>query len=146
MNEGRAEQIGTPMEVYGRPATVFVAGFIGSPAMNFLDARARGGSIEVDGATGISPGAGVPDGKLLVGLRPEHLVPAEEGAASLELVAEAVEPLGADTLVHGRLEDRQVITVRLGGTPSVREGDRIPLAFEPANLHVFEPESGKRIG
>ena len=145
MNEGRAEQIGTPMEVYERPATVFVAGFIGSPAMNFLEGRAEGGRVAVNGAAGLAAPADIPNGPVTVGLRPEHLAVTEGGAAMLELVAEAVEPLGADTLVHGRLGDGQLVTIRLSGTPTFGEGDRIALAAEPANLHFFDPGTGRRI-
>ena len=145
MNGGRAEQIGTPMEVYERPATVFVAGFIGSPAMNFLEGRAEGGKVVVNGAAGLAAPADIPDGPVLVGLRPEHLAVVDGGAAMLELAAEAVEPLGADTLVHGRLDDGQLVTIRLSGTPTFGEGDRIALAAEAANLHFFDPETGRRI-
>ncbi|MCK5273677.1 MAG: TOBE domain-containing protein, partial [Alphaproteobacteria bacterium] len=145
MNGGRAEQIGTPMEVYERPATVFVAGFIGSPAMNFLEGRAEGGKVVVNGAAGLAAPADIPDGPVLVGLRPEHLAVVDGGAAMLELAAEAVEPLGADTLVHGRLDDGQLVTIRFSGTPTFGEGDRIALAAEAANLHFFDPETGRRI-
>ena len=146
MNEGRAEQIGTPMEVYERPATVFVAGFIGSPAMNFLEGRAAGGKVAVNHATGLAVTADLPDGPVLVGLRPEHLVVVVRGAGMFELVVEAVEPLGADTLVYSRLEeDGQLVTVRLSGTPAFGEGDRIALAAEAVNLHIFNPETGERV-
>ena len=146
MNEGRAEQIGTPMEVYENPATVFVAGFIGSPAMNFLEGKAADGRLSVNGADGVDAPADIPDGPVTVGIRPEHLTPAEGGGDGLMMTAEAVEPLGADTLVHGRLEDGQILTIRLPGTPSFDEGARIALTLDAANLHLFDPESGARLG
>jgi sn-glycerol 3-phosphate transport system ATP-binding protein len=145
MNGGRAEQIGTPMEVYARPATVFVAGFIGSPAMNLLQGTAEGGRIAMNHTAGLAAPASLPDGPVLVGLRPEHLVVADGAAAMLDLVAEAVEPRGADTLVHGRLDDGQLVTVRFSGTPALSEGDRIALSADDANLHFFDPETGGRL-
>ena len=65
--------------------------------------------------------------------------------AMFELVAEAVEPLGADTLVHGRLDDGQLVTIRLSGTPTIGEGERIALAAEAAHLHFFDPGTGQRL-
>src|SRR5215468_10935591 len=104
MNGGVAEQIGTPMDVYDRPASVFVAGFIGSPAMNFLSAKVGEGGKTVDlaGADSVrvslplaqptSASAGAP---VALGMRPEHLLPSNDGA--LEFEVEMAEPLGADT-------------------------------------------------
>ncbi len=146
MNEGRAEQIGAPMEIYDRPATVFVAGFIGSPAMNLLDGTVRGGRLSLDGGAALTLPGKAPDGPVLAGIRPEHLALAEGAAADLEIVAEAIEPLGADTLVHGRLEGGPDITVRLSGTPKLAEGDRMPLRVDPGRLHLFDPGTGQRIG
>ena len=83
---------------------------------------------------------------MLAGIRPEHLALAEGAPADLEIVAEAIEPLGADTLVHGRLEARHNITVRLSGTPKLAEGDKLPLRIEPGRLHLFDPATGQRIG
>ena len=120
MNAGRAEQIGTPLEVYSRPASTFVAGFIGSPPMNLVPR----------------------DGKLL-GVRPEHLEPCADGDASLVAEVDLVEQLGADTLAHGKVEATR-ITVRLPASQRVGEG-RLPLRFDPARAHYFDAASGKRI-
>jgi sn-glycerol 3-phosphate transport system ATP-binding protein len=146
MNEGRAEQIGAPMAIYDRPATIFVAGFIGSPAMNLLDGTVRGGRLSLDGGAALTLPGKAPDGPVLAGIRPEHLALAEGAPADLEIVAEAIEPLGADTLVHGRLEGGPDITVRLSGTPKLAEGDRMPLRVDPGRLHLFDPGTGARIG
>jgi sn-glycerol 3-phosphate transport system ATP-binding protein len=146
MNEGRAEQIGAPMAIYDRPATIFVAGFIGSPAMNLLDGTVRGGRLSLDGGAALKLPGKVPEGPVLAGIRPEHLALAEGAPADLEIVAEAIEPLGADTLVHGRLEGGHDLTVRLSGTPKLAEGDRMPLKVDPARLHLFDPGTGARIG
>jgi sn-glycerol 3-phosphate transport system ATP-binding protein len=145
MNAGRAEQIGTPAEVYGRPATTFVASFIGSPPMNLLRGR-----VDTDG-TGFVLGTGsrialpvaVPQlvgHDVLLGVRPEHMVLAPAGLA---LVVELVEVLGADMLVHGKVGDDSVI-VRLpdGARPSF--GEQIHCVFEAARLHWFDPATGVR--
>ncbi|HTP62536.1 MAG TPA: sn-glycerol-3-phosphate import ATP-binding protein UgpC [Burkholderiales bacterium] len=120
MNGGRAEQIGAPLEVYARPATTFVASFIGSPPMNLVPR----------------------DGKLL-GVRPEHLVPCAASEAGLTIVVDLVEPLGADTLVYGMTGEARVV-VRLSSADRVPQGT-LPLRFDPANAHWFDPASGKRI-
>jgi len=120
MNAGRAEQIGTPLEVYARPATTFVAGFIGSPPMNLV---AR-------------------DGKLL-GVRPEDLEPCAESEAMLTAQVNLVEQLGADILVHGAVEGSRIV-VRLPASRKVGEGG-LPLRYDPARAHFFDPKSGARI-
>ena len=143
MNAGRAEQIGTPAEVYGHPATTFVASFIGSPPMNLLRGR-----VDADG-TGFVLGTGLSIAlpaaatqrigrDVLLGVRPEHLVLAASG---LPLIVEMVEVLGADMLVHGKVGDDSVI-VRLpdGAHPSF--GEQIHCVFEAARLHWFDPSTG----
>jgi sn-glycerol 3-phosphate transport system ATP-binding protein len=147
MNAGRAAQIATPMEIWERPADTYVAGFIGSPSMNFLPATLReggGGAVLDTGglmlpfADGPRPG---PAGrKLTIGIRPEHLHPGEGG---LRLEVELVEPLGGESVLHGRLADGTLITARL---PGARYGDGpMGLLLPPEALHVFDGETGKRI-
>src|SRR5581483_4469939 len=147
MNEGRAEQIGPPIELYERPATQFVAGFIGSPAMNFLPGRVvEGGAVALaDGsrlaAAVDSAAAGAP---VTVGLRPEHLALDGE-AASLQLTVELIEMLGADTIVHGALgTSGATLMARLPGTVRVAVGERVPLAIARAQVHVFD-DAGRRL-
>ena len=108
MNAGVAEQIGSPLDVYEEPATVFVAGFIGSPSMNFLAGTPAtdGPGVVLDGSAQVLPfplPASAPGGKVTVGIRPEHLEPVSRDAATLELAVDLVEALGADSLVHGQL-------------------------------------------
>jgi sn-glycerol 3-phosphate transport system ATP-binding protein len=124
MNAGRAEQIGAPLEVYARPATTFVAGFIGSPPMNLMPSRLNGREV-------------------LLGVRPEHLEPCAESDAAFVAAVDLVEPLGADTLAHGTVEGTRIV-VRLTGAQRVSEG-RLPLRFDPAQRHYFEAASGERI-
>ncbi len=122
MNAGRAEQIGAPLEVYAKPATVFVAGFIGSPPMNLIPR----------------------DGKLL-GVRPEHLEPCGESEAKLVAEIDLIEPLGADTLVYGHLGGNGArIAARLHASVDARAG-KLPLRYHPAQVHWFDPESGRRL-
>jgi sn-glycerol 3-phosphate transport system ATP-binding protein len=148
MNEGRIEQIGTPIEVYERPASVFVGGFIGSPAMNFLDARMspEGDSLRI-GRRVVDLAHPLPRDaarNVRVGLRPEHLEPVDEDRADLMVQVDLAEVLGADTVIHGSLDDGAAMTVRLPGSTQVRAGERVPVRFECSRLHVFDA-SGTRI-
>jgi sn-glycerol 3-phosphate transport system ATP-binding protein len=153
MNAGVADQIGTPMDVYERPASVFVAGFIGSPAMNFLAGKVAAGSRAVELAgTGavhvtlpLAVATAAADGTpVAVGIRPEHLHPAADGALEFEI--ELAEPLGADTLLHGRFgEAREVVTVRQGGHVLAKPGEKRRYKAEPEHIHLFDSQTGKRI-
>jgi sn-glycerol 3-phosphate transport system ATP-binding protein len=148
MNAGHAEQVGAPLEVYERPASVFVAGFIGAPAMNLLRARVAGGRAMAGAAALPLPqAAGLGEGREIDwGVRPEHVELAPGAAdADAEVAVDLVEALGADTLVHARLADGGVLTLRLPGTTRVREGDRLPLRLPTGALHAFDAASGKRI-
>jgi sn-glycerol 3-phosphate transport system ATP-binding protein len=148
MNGGRVEQIGTPTELYRRPATRFVAGFIGSPAMNFLAGRIENeGTVTIDGhrialgtpARGMLPGAAVE-----VGLRPEDLQLANGGGAQLSMEVEFVEELGATRLLHGRSAGG-AITVQVPAAET-RSSGTLGLAIDPALVHLFDPADGRRAG
>ena len=151
MNAGVAEQIGSPLDVYEAPATVFVAGFIGSPAMNFLpgtvsrDRRA----VVLDGSSQtlpVPPPASVDN--MTVGIRPEHLEPVAREAATLELTVELVEALGADSLVHGQLAGGghgTAVTVRVDGARRIEAGETLALAVAPEHVHFFEVGTGHRL-
>ena len=144
MNDGVAEQIGTPLEVYERPQTLFAAQFIGSPAMNVFDAHIKDKVVYVD-VVKIGT-ARLPDGPVKLGIRPEHLVPDTEGSISIEM--RMSEPLGANTLLHGRLQasDDQQVTASLNGVHNL-EGVQAPMRFSVAadNIHLFDPVSLKRL-
>jgi sn-glycerol 3-phosphate transport system ATP-binding protein len=149
MNAGTAEQIGAPLALYERPATLFVAGFIGSPAMNFVPAEpAEDGWLALSDGTRLrSPpdGPALAQGRpLMLGIRPEHLT-RDRGIAPLAVTVELAEMLGADTIVHGRLGDGTLLLARLPGTARAKPGERLPLGVDPAQLHVFDRESGRRI-
>jgi sn-glycerol 3-phosphate transport system ATP-binding protein len=142
MNAGRMEQIGTPEEVYARPATTFVAGFIGSPPMNLLDGQADGSRFTIGGITLPLPQPAPRSGPLLLGVRPEHADPADSGWT---LSVEMVEMLGAERLVHGRLGGA-AFTLRMDATlPSPQIGDSVRLHVEGQHLHWFDRETQQRV-
>ena len=154
MNGGRAEQVGTPLGVYERPASMFVAGFIGSPAMNFLAATVAGDgrSVELAGAGRLPLEAGVGAGeagrRVMLGLRPEHIEVGEpDGGGDLRLNVDLVETLGADTLLYGPIgQDSGIVTARVAGHRRIGVGETVPLAVAAHHLHLFDPESGRRLG
>jgi sn-glycerol 3-phosphate transport system ATP-binding protein len=152
LNEGYTSQIGTPLDVYERPANLFVAGFIGSPAMNFLDAKLgpEGRWIELTDASRLplrEPGPASHRGQpVTVGIRPEHLDPAADGNGTIKLVVDHVEILGAGTLVYGHFGGTEaVLTAILPGVHHLARNTALPLAFSQENLHLFDPQSGDRL-
>jgi len=152
LESGSVAQIGTPLEVYERPANLFVAGFIGSPAMNFLPARlaADGRSVHW-GSYGVFPLAATPTSprenlEVTLGIRPEHLRVVNEENSQIRLQVERVETLGADTLIYGRCPgDTTLLTILLRDIQRLGKGAVLPLCASPQNLHLFQRESGKRI-
>ncbi|MGD9300439.1 MAG: sn-glycerol-3-phosphate ABC transporter ATP-binding protein UgpC, partial [Desulfobacterales bacterium] len=152
MDNGYAAQIGSPLEVYESPATRFVAGFIGSPAMNFLDVRLSrdGKSVEISDniklplANGSVPEHG--SREVILGIRPEHFELHENQDGALHFRVDHVELLGADTLVHGHLgEDTHSLTLRLPDVQHFEKNTILPLFIPPQKLHLFDKESGQRI-
>ncbi len=138
---GRAAQLATPMEVFARPADVYVAGFIGAPAMNFLAATLLPGAVRLAGGQVIPlPSAAGPAGAVTLGIRPEHVSLAEGG---IPLAVELVEPLGSETLVHGRMADGTALLAKLPGAAPV--GDRVTVALASDALHLFDAASGRRL-
>jgi len=139
---GRAAQFATPTEVFARPADVYVAGFIGAPAMNFLPAALLpGGAVRLSGGEVIPlPCASAPAGAVTLGIRPEHVSLAANG---IPLAVELVEPLGSETLVHGRMADGTALLAKLPGAEPV--GERVTVALAPGALHLFDAGSGRRI-
>jgi sn-glycerol 3-phosphate transport system ATP-binding protein len=142
MNAGRMEQFGTPESVYARPATTFVAGFIGSPPMNLVPGRVEGQSFLLDGLSLPLPAPAPRQGELILGLRPEH---AHIAAGGWPLKVELVEMLGAERLVHGLL-GHQPFTLRLDGTDAAPEaGSVLSLQAPAAQLHWFDPATQQRV-
>ena len=148
LHQGQLRQVGTPAEVYERPADVFVARFVGNPGMNVLKGRGRGteeGSGMVDlGGWSVAVALEHYEGEIHVGVRPEHVT---LGAANLEtgsLEVRAVEPLGPETLVY--LDARgQTLVARVHGIPNLRRGDRVGVTMDRSRLHLFDA-AGERLG
>jgi multiple sugar transport system ATP-binding protein len=146
MNDRRIQQVGPPMEIYSRPANVFVAQFVGSPAMTLLPVTlVDGGEFAQlklgDGSTLQTQvaSAGLPAGELRLGVRPEAVRVANGDASTIGKV-DLVERLGERTLVYARLADGQPITAEDEAYSRVKIGDDIPLAIDGAAAHVFGPD------
>ncbi|QDI74264.1 MULTISPECIES: sn-glycerol-3-phosphate import ATP-binding protein UgpC [Leisingera] len=143
LNGGYVEQFGTPIELYDRPASVFVAGFIGSPAMNFFPAEIRGGQAALPGG-GMLPVASAHSGTATLGLRPEHLMQDPAGPIAIEV--ELLEQLGANTLIHGRLPGTDLsITASVPGHANDGTGSIRRFSVAPELTHLFDPATGKRL-
>ena len=148
LERGRLRQVGTPAELYGRPADVFVARFIGSPGMNILRGRGRGtgddGGVVDCGAFSIPVSLERYEGEIYLGVRPEHvsLVAPDQGIGAADV--RGVEPLGPDTLV--RLDGGgEPLVARVHGIPDLRPGDRVGVKLDRRQLHLFDA-AGARLG
>ncbi len=156
LKEGKLQQLGTPLEVYERPANIFVAQFIGSPPMNFLDA-----TLDANGTTLAGPGftlpvpqslravtAGKGGKKVKVGIRPDHIMlPGQEvrgETAKLGAKVEIVEPLGNELIVHASLGEFTLV-FRMPPQQPPETGTTIPVAVELDNLHLFDADTEKRL-
>jgi sn-glycerol 3-phosphate transport system ATP-binding protein len=149
MNAGTAEQIDTPREIYQRPATTFVASFIGSPSMNFLPATLTGdgkGVIVGGVSIALAEGTHVAASTITVGVRPEEIVAGADGATHTVAV-DVIEHLGADTIVHGKLvgDGANALTVRLVGYWPLAPGEMLPVALHSRALHGFDTTTGRRL-
>ena len=157
MNNGRIEQVGPPQELYHRPATRFVAGFIGSPGMNFLPARLTNGGegLHLSVCDGVSlpvPAsrtgryAAFTNREVVVGLRPEHLTEMRAsprpGMAPVAAAVDVTEPMGMETLVHFRLGDTPVCA-RCDPTITAGPGDLMQMSADLNHMHLIDPESGR---
>jgi sn-glycerol 3-phosphate transport system ATP-binding protein/multiple sugar transport system ATP-binding protein len=144
LDKGRVQQIGAPLEIYRRPANRFVAGFLGSPGMNFLPGRIDGHRVVL--GDGIEIPLGEDDARhehgreVVLGVRPHDVRPRDDG--SLRFAAEVIETLGSHVLVHGRIAG-QPFVVALEGLDGPRKGERI--ALEPTVLHLFARDSGEAV-
>jgi ABC-type sugar transport system ATPase subunit len=130
MDRGRLQQVGTPEDIYRTPRNIFVARFVGSPAMNLLP----------------GPAVGQADG-VVVGIRPELLQPVGDppGGITLDVLAEVVEPLGSDVFVHGVTGAGDAVVARLAGDARLSPGERVALSAPAGQVHLFDEVSGERI-
>jgi len=147
MHDGVIEQIGAPLELYDRPRNLFVAGFIGSPAMNFIKGTIRAnGRLAFEGAGGVElPLAAAPqgsDGRAAVyGVRPEHFVIADDGA---DAQVQVIEPTGSELQVVAKLGGDDIIAV-FRERHAFKPGDKIRLKPDPRLVHLFDVASGQRL-
>ena len=155
LNDGDLQQVGTPLEVYEQPSNRFVATFIGTPPMNFLEAtvaedgtRLRGRGFELPVPQSLRPGAAGQDGRdVLVGIRPENLTAgmAVRGeTAPLTLDVEVVEPLGHEVLVHGKLHDN-LLVAKVDPYQNPPVGQPLTLDVALDRLHLFDPDTESRL-
>jgi multiple sugar transport system ATP-binding protein len=162
LRSGIIEQVGTPNELYNTPANKFVAGFIGSPTMNFLDARlvTAGDGLGVglaDGTTLPLPPkmaqrlAGSAGRPVTFGVRPEHLTNTwtadnrdGAGLVPMEIAVDILEPLGADTLVFSRIGDTEIVS-RISSTDNVQAGKKTSVHVDMSRTHVFDKDTGVRL-
>lgn len=145
MRAGRLEQAGPPLELYDRPANAFVAGFIGSPAMNLLESQAETGQVRLVSGQVLQV-ASAASGPVLYGIRPEHLdLTAPDAAGAIAGQVAIVESTGtamfvamkaADVTLHALFTDR----------PNLKRGDLIGLRPKPGLVHLFDARTGLRLG
>jgi len=151
MNEGIIEQVGKPLELYDRPANLFVAGFIGSPSMNFVAGTVK---IESQGAMLVTqngvkitlPELAVKNGQAVtIGIRPEHIrLAGANNADSITLRLDVIEPTGSDTYLYGKI-DQSACCFALRERLEVAVNDEIQLSLPVENLHVFDTVTTNRL-
>jgi multiple sugar transport system ATP-binding protein len=144
MNGGNVEQVGAPLDLYDRPANVFVAGFIGSPAMNFLRGRIESGRFCAgkDISLNLPQSATASEGQpALYGIRPEHMV--LSGSDGIPAIVHVVEPTGSETQVVAQLGDASILCA-FRERVSAKPGETIWIAPEPGLAHLFDAETGRR--
>src|SRR5690606_37523195 len=147
MRDGNILQVGTPTELYENPVDVFTARFIGSPSMNMLEGTISGGALALEGASVSGLSLPAHDGRVRLGIRPHDLVVGEVGATGLIATStvEAVEPLGAETLVHVRLGDALVVATAPGRVvPAI--GSTVSINAAPGAFYLFDAASEKALG
>jgi len=150
MNSGNVEQIGAPLEIYEKPASLFVASFIGAPPMNLLPLKHGAGQATLADGTAIGgEGMSLPANAVTLGIRPENLfvvtddTAGNRGNATFDIVVQAIEPVGAESFIYGDAGKERLV-IRVAGKTVVEPGAKIRVGAHAADLHVFD-EAGKRI-
>jgi multiple sugar transport system ATP-binding protein len=149
LRQGLVEQVGSPLELYDRPANVFVAGFIGSPAINLLEGEI--GVAEGQSLLTLSDGVQIPlsgtvpqlakDEKVVCGIRPEHV---QFGAQGIDAVIDLIEPTGSDTQVHLKVGATRIVALSRARLVQ-KEGELVKICFNSEDAHFFSAETGRRI-
>ena len=150
MSDGRLQQVDAPLNLYDRPANLFVAGFIGSPRMNLLPALPSDDGVVVGQVTIPVPAPSVATGTpLTLGVRPEALAQVSAGSSgALAVEVVLVEELGADSFLHGYVtlaDERHLVIARAGDRGAVRQGDVVHVRPDPARVHLFDTATGIRL-
>lgn len=149
LNGGTIEQIGAPIEVYDKPASTFVASFIGSPAMNLLDVKADGEGLALTKGKGLSGQNTKGKDSYTVGVRPEHLQVVEAAkqgnGLTLNVTVNVMEPVGAETYVYASFEDGAEIVIRVSSHAHHEPGEKMTLFAEETDVHFFDADTGRRI-
>ena len=143
INNGIIEQLGTPIEIYNNPTSVFVAGFIGSPQMNFIEGELKNKKLKTQAfeIAGIKSDF---NGKVILGIRPEHMVQAYNGLIKLNV--DLVEKLGSDNLVYGEIKGKKdLLCYRTPGNEKINSGSKLALNIQENKLYIFNKKTGKRI-
>ena len=143
INNGIIEQLGTPIEIYNNPTSVFVAGFIGSPQMNFIEGELKNKKLKTQAfeIAGIKSDF---NGKVILGIRPEHLVQAYNGLIKFNV--DLVEKLGSDNLVYGEIKGKKdLLCYRTPGNEKINSGSKLALNIQGNKLYIFNKKTGKRI-
>jgi ABC-type sugar transport system ATPase subunit len=144
LRDGRIEQIGEPDTLYQRPANIFVAGFIGSPAMNLIAAKASKKFLHIGSQTLATEFEG--SGAVTLGIRPEDfLLEGPDTPGTIGAQVTLIEPMGADTLIFCLIDGRLEVSVRLPRHIRIADGDNLRLKLRRDSLHLFDPESGQRL-
>ena len=152
MKGGKIMQLGSPDEIYNQPRNLYVADFIGSPSMNFLEGRLEAGEFKVDDMvmpmTGYEFGAPqTADRPAIIGIRPEHVVTGElvrNAPLQFEVDVDLVEPMGSDTLVYAKL-GKHSFRIRMDGQARVRDGEKISIGIDPSRASLFDKASEDRL-
>ena len=142
INNGIIEQLATPIEIYNNPKSLFVAGFIGSPQMNFIDGELKNNTLSAEGFE-IKNVKSDFNGDITLGIRPEHLSQSDNGLINLNV--DLVEQLGSDNLVYGQLKDKKDFCYRCPGNLTIKKGDKLNLNIDNENYYIFDKSSGKRV-
>jgi multiple sugar transport system ATP-binding protein len=150
MDDGVLQQVGNPLDLYDRPVNLFVAGFIGSPQMNLIEAKSNGGQAKIgDYSVPVDPAAARKmHGDITVGVRPEAWRVVGSTEDGLPVRVDVVEDLGSEAFIYGTSDIEGMprnITIRAGGRNHPRKGETMYVTTDPRNLHVFDTVTGDRL-
>ena len=142
INNGIIEQLATPIEIYNNPKSLFVAGFIGSPQMNFMEGELKNNTLSAEGFE-IKNIKSDYNGDVILGIRPEHLSQSDNGLINLSV--DMVEQLGSDNLVYGQLKGKKDFCYRCAGNLTIKKSSKLSLNIDNDNYFIFDKSSGKRV-